>query len=60
MLFSELYTIMVKKVTFKGFGGAIAQSLPLDPLLSANKKGVGTHPKNSHFKTASNSFLYKT
>jgi len=23
---------------------------------SANKKGVGTHPKISHFKTASNSF----
>jgi len=27
---------------------------------SANKKGVGTHPKNSHFKTASNSFWSKT
>jgi len=24
---------------------------------SANKKSVRTHPKNSHFKTASNSFL---
>jgi len=23
---------------------------------SANKKGVGTHPKNSHFKTALNPF----
>jgi len=23
---------------------------------SANKKGVGTHPNNRHFETASNSF----
>jgi len=24
--------------------------------ISANKKGVGMHPKNSHFKISSNSF----
>jgi len=27
---------------------------------NANKKGVGTHSKNSHFKTVSNSFQSKT
>ena len=29
MLFSELYKIMVNKVTFVGFGGAIAPIAPL-------------------------------
>jgi len=33
MLFSELYKIMVKKVTFVGFRGATPQSPPLDPPL---------------------------
>jgi len=33
MLFSELYKIMVKKVTFAGFRGAIAPIAPLDPPL---------------------------
>jgi len=35
MLFSELYNIMVNKVTFVGFRGDDRPSrLPLDPLLS--------------------------
>ena len=33
MLFSELYKIMVNKVTFVGFRGAIAPVAPLDPPL---------------------------
>jgi len=33
MLFSELYKILVNKVTFVGFRGAIAAISPLDPPL---------------------------
>jgi len=33
MFFTELYKIMVNKVTFVDFGGAVAPIAPLDPTL---------------------------
>ena len=46
MLFSELYKIMVKKVTFVGFRGAIAPIAPLDPPLFVQYCLKSNHKRN--------------
>jgi len=44
-LFDELYKIMVNKVTFLGFMGAIAPISPLDPPLNATPQNDYTTSK---------------
>jgi len=54
IFYLEVWALLVLNVTHRGKVVETDFLIRFNQGCSANKTGVGTHPKNSHFKTDSN------